>query len=163
RLVQALRETARAAQTPLLECHCSPYFQRTPFHPLIALVKGLIQQAVGHTGQEALGPTDVQAAVKALALDGSMTPVVEFLLSLSPTDPSAIEQWSPQLRRERTIDTLVSLLHRRAAAAAPLVFVVEDLHWADPSTLEFLDRLSVVGGTPLLTVLTARPDFAPSW
>jgi class 3 adenylate cyclase/predicted ATPase len=162
RLLQTLREKVVTAQTAWLECHCSPYFQRSPFHPLIALVKSTIQQAAGRAGTEALCPADIQAAAKALTLDAALTPVVELLLSFPPADPSVIEQWSPQLRRERTIETLISLLHHRAAAG-PLVFVVEDLHWADPSTLEFLDRLSVVGDVPLLAVLTARPDFTPAW
>src|SRR5262249_41406115 len=46
----------------------------------------------------------------------------------------------------------------------PVLFVVEDLHWADPTTLEFIELL--VGQAPgagLLTVLTYRPEFAPSW
>jgi predicted ATPase len=66
------------------------------------------------------------------------------------------------LRRERTIDALIALLHRRAAIT-PLVMVVEDLHWADPSTVEFLDRLSMLRNASLLTLLTARLDFSPSW
>jgi tetratricopeptide (TPR) repeat protein len=162
RLVHAFRETAGVAGTDWVECQCSPYFQRTPFHPLVALVRKIIQQAIGHASGGAPGPADVAEAVQSLALDASLTPAIELLLSLPVSNRTAVEQLSPQLRRERTIDALVSLLHRRAATA-PAVFVVEDLHWADPSTLEFLDRLSVLENAPLLTLLTARPDFTPAW
>src|SRR5262249_26886360 len=150
RLVHALREAATGDGTDWVECQCSPYFQRTPFHPLVTLVRDIIQKAISHPAGEAPGPADVAEAVQSLALDASLTPAIELLLSLPVSNRTAIEQMSPQLRRERTIDALVSLLHRRAATV-PVVFVVEDLHWADPSTVEFLDRLSVLENGLLLT------------
>src|SRR5262249_48194275 len=52
----------------------------------------------------------------------------------------------------------------RIAAQQPVLFVMEDLHWVDPSTLEFLSLLVDQGPTArLLTLLTFRPDFSPPW
>ena len=84
------------------------------------------------------------------------------LASLGGADPSGIQRLSPMMRRERTIHAVVALLHARAATR-PIVLAIEDLHWADPSTLELLDELSVLRQAALLAVLTARLDFTPSW
>lgn len=139
RLVQALREHPEAAGIEWLECACSPYFQRTPFRPLLGLLPEL----------------------KLEMLDQESRAFLDALLP-GASAISAIERLSPALRRERTIHALIAALHRRAELA-PLALIVEDLHWADPSTLEFLDRLSALRNAPLLTVMTARLDFTPSW
>jgi predicted ATPase len=70
---------------------------------------------------------------------------------------------SPQRQKEKTFDLLLDRLREQAQRRAVL-FVVEDLHWADPTTLEFLELL--VGQAPsagLLSLLTFRPEFAPPW
>jgi predicted ATPase len=70
---------------------------------------------------------------------------------------------SPQRQKEKTFDLLLDWL-RALAARQPVLFVVEDLHWAGPMTLEFLDLLlGQTQGDRVLTVLTARPEFQPSW
>ena len=71
--------------------------------------------------------------------------------------------YSPQKRRERTLETLlgwlVAITHDR-----PTLWVVEDLHWADPTTLEFVSSvLESMSAEPLLTILTFRPDLAAPW
>jgi serine/threonine protein kinase/tetratricopeptide (TPR) repeat protein len=141
RLVNAVREDPGAEGVEWLECSCSPYFQRTPFHPLIDLLRALIQK-------------------RELELDEESRQFFELLFSGG--EGPQVERLSPAFRRERTIDALIAVLHRRAAAT-PSVLVVEDLHWADPSTVEFLDRLSVLRSAPLLTLLTTRLNFSPSW
>src|SRR5438270_6450347 len=52
----------------------------------------------------------------------------------------------------------------RIAAQQPVLFVMEDLHWVDPSTLEFLSLLVDQGPTVrILALFTFRPDFSPPW
>jgi predicted ATPase len=70
---------------------------------------------------------------------------------------------SPQRQRQKTLETIVAIL-LELAAQQPVLFIVEDLHWTDPTTLELLNL--VLDQTPtaaLLTVLTCRPTFQPSW
>lgn len=143
RLVKALREDPGAGGIEWLECACSPYFQRTPFRPLVDLSRELSRELKTETLDQ-----ESRAFLDALQTGAGVI--------------SGIERLSPALRRERTIHALIAALHARAQGA-PLALVVEDLHWADPSTLEFLDRLSALRHASLLTVLTARQDFAPSW
>jgi predicted ATPase len=70
---------------------------------------------------------------------------------------------SPQRQRQKTLEALVALLLERAEHH-PVLFILEDLHWTDPSTLELIGLL--LDQTPtasLLVLLTCRPHFQPAW
>ena len=70
---------------------------------------------------------------------------------------------TPQRQKQKTLEALLAWL-LALAEQQPVLFVVEDLHWVDPSTLEFLTL--VVDQVPtarLLTLLTCRPEFQPPW
>src|SRR5439155_26827945 len=70
---------------------------------------------------------------------------------------------SPQRQRQKTLETIVAILLEQTEQH-PLLFIVEDIHWTDPSTLELLNLL--IDQTPtasILTVLNCRPTFQPSW
>ncbi len=70
---------------------------------------------------------------------------------------------SPQKQREHALALLVEIAVR-AARVTPLVLVIEDAHWSDPSTLAFIDLLRAgMSGAPILTVVTFRPTFTPPW
>ena len=90
-------------------------------------------------------------------------PLVAGLLSLPLDDRYPLLNLSPQRQRQRTIETLLTWL-LAAAVREPTLFVVEDLHWVDPSTLELLTMLvEREQAAPLLTLLTFRPEFEPPW
>jgi predicted ATPase len=86
------------------------------------------------------------------------------LLSLPLSDDTYIPlQLSPQRQRQKALETLVAIL-QELAEHQPVLFILEDLHWTDPTTLEFLHLLiEQIPTTSLLTVLTCRPHFQPSW
>jgi predicted ATPase len=70
---------------------------------------------------------------------------------------------SPQKQKEKTQEALVAWLAAEAQQQA-VIYAWEDLHWADPSTLELLTLLlAQVPTTRLLAVLTCRPEFVPPW
>src|SRR5262249_37250138 len=70
---------------------------------------------------------------------------------------------TPQKQKERTLQALVQLLIVQAERQAT-VLVWEDLHWTDPSSLEFLSLLiEQIPTATLLLVLTFRPEFPPPW
>ena len=70
---------------------------------------------------------------------------------------------SPQKQKEKTYEALVAWLCEEAKQQA-MTYAWEDLHWADPSTLELLTLfLHQVPTTRLLAVLTFRPEFTPPW
>jgi predicted ATPase len=70
---------------------------------------------------------------------------------------------SPQRQRQKTLETIVDIL-LELAEHHPVLFILEDLHWTDPSTLEWISLL--LDQTPtasLLVLLTCRPYFRPAW
>src|SRR5262249_31149989 len=70
---------------------------------------------------------------------------------------------SPEQQKQQTLQALLTVLVR-IAAQQPVLFVMEDLHWVDPTTLEFLSLLVDQGPTArILALLTFRPDFNPPW
>jgi len=70
---------------------------------------------------------------------------------------------SPEQQKQKTLHALLTIL-LRIAAQLPVLFVMEDLHWVDPTTLEFLSLLVDQGPTACILVLcTFRPDFSPPW
>jgi predicted ATPase/class 3 adenylate cyclase len=85
------------------------------------------------------------------------------LLSLQPSDRYRMPELSPQKRKEMTLAAFLSQLNR-LAARQPLFVIVEDVHWADPTSLELLTMtLEQVPRLPVLLLITARPEFTPPW
>ena len=70
---------------------------------------------------------------------------------------------SGELRLERTIEALVAWVVA-LGRTRPVVLLIEDLHWCDPTTLDAVQRLiERIGDSPVLVLLTARPEFEPRW
>src|SRR5205823_9287188 len=85
------------------------------------------------------------------------------LLPLALTPDYAPLTMSPAQQKQQTLHALLTIL-LRIAVQQPVLFVMEDLHWVDPSTLEFLSLLVDQGPTArILALLTFRPDFSPPW
>jgi predicted ATPase len=90
-------------------------------------------------------------------------PLFAALLSLPlPADYAPLNV-SPEQQKQKTLHTLLTIV-LKIAAQQPVLFVMEDLHWVDPTTLEFLSLMIDQGPTArILTLLTFRPDFTPPW
>src|SRR5262249_12333074 len=93
-----------------------------------------------------------------------VVPLIAALLSVSlPEGRYTPLRLSPQQQKQQTLEALVSLLLAEAARQ-PVLSVWEDLHWADPSTLELLELLlRQVPTARMLVVVTCRPHFQPPW
>jgi hypothetical protein len=90
-------------------------------------------------------------------------PFIGALLGVPESERFPLPQIGPELQRERTLQALMAPI-LALEAQQPMLIVWEDLHWADPSTLEILGRL--IDQTPtthVLHVLAYRPDFEPPW
>ena len=92
-----------------------------------------------------------------------VVPLFATLLSLPLTADYAPLNLSPEQQKQQTLQALLTIL-LRLAAQQPVLFVMEDLHWVDPTTLEFLSLLVDQGPTArILALCTFRPDFSPPW
>src|SRR5262249_56659455 len=86
------------------------------------------------------------------------------LLSLPiPEDRYPLLNLSPQRQRQKTLETIVAIL-LELAERHPVLFILEDLHWTDPTTLEWLNlMLDQTPTASMLVLLTCRPHFQPAW
>ncbi len=85
------------------------------------------------------------------------------LLSLPVADRTLLSTISPQGRKQRTLDALISQLIG-LARQRPVLLVWEDLHWSDPTSLELLTLvIERVSRLPVLLIATFRPEFSPPW
>jgi class 3 adenylate cyclase/tetratricopeptide (TPR) repeat protein len=156
RLVQRFHEQIAGAPHTWLAFAAAPFFQNTPFYA----VAEMLQQSF-HWGQRlsALEAFVGQAGIKADEAVPPMVPLMELPAS-ADYPPSSM---TPEQQRKRQLATLVAWTVG-AAKAQPLVIATEDLHWADPSTLELIQLLVEQGATvKLLLLYTARPEFHIPW
>jgi class 3 adenylate cyclase len=162
RLVQVLQEHIAAEPHTRLEWRCSPYAQQSPLHPVIAHLHRLLCWRPDDTSTEKLHTLEETLAAYGLALS-EMVPLFATLLSLPLPERYPPLTLTPQRQRQKTLGALLAWFLAEAARQ-PVLFVVEDLHWIDPSTLEFLTLLIDQGPTSrLLTLLTCRPEFRSPW
>jgi class 3 adenylate cyclase/tetratricopeptide (TPR) repeat protein len=161
RLVQALRERLAHERHAWVESAGSPYHQNTPFHAVVDMLRQCL------SGGEATPARRLERLESALALSGmrpdEAVPLVAPLLDLPVPDSYPPLLLSPEGQRRRLLATLVAWVVA-AARLQPLVIVIEDLQWVDPSTLELLGLLMPQAATvQLLLVYTARPEFRAPW
>jgi class 3 adenylate cyclase len=164
RLVQVLKEQVAAEpQAWLTPCQCSPYHQHTALYPLIDLLERVVLRFEREESpQQKLSKLEGFLVQYGLPLTEVM-PLFAALLSLPLPVGYAPLSASPEQQKQQTLQALLTIL-LRIAAQQPVLFVMEDLHWVDPSTLELLSLLIDQGPTThILTLLTFRPDFSPPW
>ena len=163
RLVQVLKEhVASAPQAWLTPCQCSPYYQNTALYPLIDLLERVaLRFEREESSEQKLRKLEGFLVQYGLPL-AETVPLFAALLSL-PLTADYPPDLSPEQQKQKTLQALLTVL-LRIAAQQPLLFVMEDLHWVDPTTLELLNLLVDQGPTArILVLLTFRPDFSPPW
>jgi class 3 adenylate cyclase/DNA-binding winged helix-turn-helix (wHTH) protein/predicted ATPase len=162
RLVRAVPDGLEGEPYTRLECRCSPYAQQSALYPVINLGRRLLQWQRDEPPDVTLGKLEAALASYDMSLP-EVVPLLASLLSLPLSDSYTPPQLTPQRQKQKTFETFLALL-RAHAAQQPVLFIVEDLQWADPSTLEFLTLFIAQEPTArLLTLLTGRPEFHPPW
>jgi class 3 adenylate cyclase len=146
------------AEVTWLEGRCISFGQSIPFLPIIEQLRENFRI------EEFDGEPEIIAKVEhGMRRMGDLEPHVPYiraLLSVDPGDP-AVSTMDPQARRRKIFEA-VRALSVRGAALRPLVFVVEDLHWIDATSEEYLAQLvDSVAGLPIMLVLTYRVGYAP--
>lgn len=147
-----VREALRAAGAgvQVLRGRCLPYGAGITFWPIVEIVRAAADIAEDATPQEAA------ARLRATLGDDDVADRIEGIASLSTREvPLAESFWA--------VGRMLHIL----AAGSPLVVVIDDIHWAEPTLLELIEHLVTTGaGTPCLVLCTARPDLLegrPDW
>ena len=162
RFVQTLKEQVMAEGAARIELRCSPYHQHSAFYPLIEHLQRLLQFQREDSPQAKLERLQQRLAHYRFPQADTL-PLLAALLSLPHPNGAPPLTFSPQKQKQKTQEALVAWIMEEAGQAA-VYCAWEDLHWADPSTLEVLTLLlDQVPTTRLLALLTFRPDFSPPW
>jgi class 3 adenylate cyclase/tetratricopeptide (TPR) repeat protein len=162
-LVDTQRALVRAAGLPQLVMRCSPYHSNSAYHPVIEHFKRLAGWLPGDNAEARI--TKLETLLQPYDQPIAETlPLLAALLSLAvPTDRYAPLDLSPQQQKQRTQDLCIAMT-LETAERQPLLQLWEDLHWADPSTLELIAlQIDQAPTASLLMLLTARPEFIPPW
>jgi len=144
------------------ECRCSPYHQDSAFDPVIELVQRAL--AVGRDDSAAEKCHKIAAGLHRHGLaDAEALSLWASLLSVPVPEDHPPLNLTPQRQKQKTLEAILEFL-LAVATREPLLFIVEDLHWVDPSTLELLGLVvDQVATASVLMLLTGRPEFRPPW
>ncbi|HYM31920.1 MAG TPA: AAA family ATPase [Candidatus Cybelea sp.] len=162
RLTEALH--AHIAEQPhfRVRYQCSPFHVNSPLHPAIVQ----LQYAAGWSAEDSADrKLDLlETLLRQSNLDlRRAVPVLASLLSIETGGRYAPLQLAPREQKEQTIVVMIEML-RGLSRQRPVLFVLEDAHWIDPTSLELFTRLvDVMSDWPLLLVVTARPEFHAPW
>ena len=160
RLVTALRERLAAEDPVWWITYGSPSTQNSPLGPIIDLLDHLVSES----GE--ISPGRKLDRLKDLVGESPVpesVPLLASLLSLPTEEPRPPLALAPEAQRTRTFEALLALI-TETAERRPLVFVIEDLHWVDASTIELLGLLcEEITDLPLLLLGTCRPEFKAPW
>jgi class 3 adenylate cyclase/tetratricopeptide (TPR) repeat protein len=160
RLTQGLREEITTSHTTLHH-QCSPYHLNSPLHPFIEQFELSAGFARDDEPEERLEKMEVALAASGEPMK-NVAPLFATLLSL-PTERYQPLNLSPQKRKEKTLDALAGRV-KALASQAPVLMVVEDIHWIDPTSQELLDLLvPKIRELPVLLAMTYRPEHVPAW
>lgn len=144
-----------------LEGRCLSFGQSTAFLPVVDALRQSFR--VADTDGEAEIIEKVTRGLTPLGDRGAeFAPYVRYLLAVDPGDP-AIAALDPTARRIRIFHTLQQLL-LLSSRARPIVLIMEDLHWIDSASEEYLKGLiDTLAGAAVLLVLTYRPIYQPTF
>src|SRR5262249_32096355 len=163
RILAALLERLPGERHPLIRYFCSPHHQDSALYPFIHQ----LEHAAGFERDDT--PTEkldkLTLLLKTIGATTADVPPLAELLSV-PQIGDADAAWrrlSPQQKKERSFTAFEHQVDAHAGPA-PVLLLGEDVHWADPSSRELLDRIVArVAGLPVLMVMTFRSGFQPSW
>src|SRR5262249_45571647 len=145
------------------ECRSSPYFENTAFFPITDLFQRLLRFQAEDTSDEKLEKLEHVLSQYRLPLEETVPLFAPLLSLLLPEHHYPPLNLSPQRQRQKTLETIIAIL-LELAERQPVLFILEDLHWTDPTTLEWLNLLiEQIPTTSILALLTCRPYFQPAW
>jgi class 3 adenylate cyclase/predicted ATPase len=160
RLIEEFHARLRETPHTWVEWSCSQLLQNTPLHP------------IAEWGRRRFGGSDLPAERQLSDLENTLAlikldpaenvPLLAPLLDI-PVPPERRPILTPEELRRRQLAALTSLV-MAGARTQPAVLAVEDVQWADPTTLDVLRGIAERGAlAPLFVLMTARPELRPSW
>ena len=158
RITRAVLDSIADADHTRIVYQCSPYQTDSALHPSIEQLRRAAGFGVGDRLETQLNKLEdlLRQGVDEI---GAAVPLVAALLGLDGATRYGAIQLTPQQQRQRTLQALSDQL-LGLASKKPILFVVEDAHWVDPTTLELLQLIiERIARARVLVLVTARPTF----
>jgi AAA ATPase domain/Adenylate and Guanylate cyclase catalytic domain len=160
RLVEELRIRLRDTPHTWTEWSCSQLLQNTPLHPIAEWGRQRFASAdIPVEGRLA----DLESTLALIKIDpAENVPLLAPLLDI-PLPKERLPALAPEEVRRRQLAAMTNWVIA-GARSQPVVLALEDVHWADPTTVDFIRGIAERGAqAPLLLLVTARPEFRPPW
>src|SRR6516165_7146683 len=161
RITAELEERLHAELHLRLRYFCSPYHQDSALFPFI----DQLGRASGFVPDDppAARLEKLEALLARAAPPAADVAFIADLLSLPASERHPLPNLSPQRKKERTLEALLRQLEG-LVRQRPVLMVLEDAHWVDPTSRELLDlTIERVRTLPVLLIVTFRPEFQPPW
>jgi len=160
RLMYEFQSRLRDTPHTWVEWTCSQLLQNTSLHPIT------------EWGRERFGGADVPAERRIAELESTLiqlkldpaekVPLLALLMDI-PLPKERMPSLAPDELRRRQLGALITMLIA-SARSQPMVLALEDLHWADPTTLDLLRSIAQSGAlSPLFVLVSSRPEARPPW
>ena len=161
RLLYEFIKTIANEDVTILEGKCLSYSRGVTYHPIIDILKSTFD--VKEDDKDFEIQDKVKRNLKVLEVDEEST--LPYLLELLSIEDSGIDKlsMSPEARKDRIMEA-VKRITLNGSEIRPLIIAVEDLHWIDNSSEEYLkDLLDNIPGVKILLIFTYRPEFVHTW
>ena len=163
RLIDELRERLPKGSYSWLVGRCSSYTVDSALRPIVDMAPQLLLFTTDDDGRARANK--LEAGLRSIDLASDENLALFSALFNVPLAKGRVPplELSPQVQRGKTLATLAEAMIRMSKRR-PLVLVLDDLHWVDQSTLEFVDLLSArAHEAAVLILVVGRPDFHPPW
>ena len=162
RIARSLCDRLAEERYQTMQFQCSPYHTNTALYPAITCLR----QAAGLTSQDSaqaqLEKLDVMARESGIENQDTVSLLAD-LLSIRGDHRDPPLTVSSETRKDMTLEALVQYL-QRLADRSPVLFILEDAHWLDPTTLDLMTRIiDRIRQMRVLLLITFRPEFKPVW
>jgi class 3 adenylate cyclase/predicted ATPase len=162
RMVQALREHVCDQAHFRLRYQCSPYHSNSAFYPIIQRLERAAGFFPGDTTDAKLDKLEKLLELTTEDIE-TIAPFFAALLSLPSDDRYGSVELTPQQRRDQLIETLIDQL-LALSRQRPVLFVLEDAHWIDPTTEDLLGEIMpLIADESVFMLITYRPSYTPPW
>lgn len=164
RLVAELKAGTEGTERHWIECRCSPYHVNSALYPVVGVFLTWLGIEPNEPDESKLAKLESRLARYGGNLEESV-PLIASLLSIAFESRYKAPALSAREQKQLTLEVIVQLIIDQAVEK-PVAFIVEDLHWVDPSTVEFLDLLVEQAATlPILILFSFRPEenVPPQW
>ncbi len=161
RLTAALLEAVGPEPHTRLRYFCSPQHTDSAFYPIVGQMERAAGFLYNDTPQQKLDKLDAPLAQTSTSIEDAV--LIAELLSLPNDGRHPTLELTPQQRRQKTMEALTAQIER-LSRQKPVMMILEDAHWADPTSLEAFGRaIDRIRRLSVLLLVTFRPEFDVPW